>query len=74
MATKCTKWLQNVPIGRNIYQMAIIKLQDPPKFTQNGNFWFENILSGNPAFEDNFFPSQIFFFLRGSLQMHWSLH
>jgi hypothetical protein len=24
-------------------------LQDPPKFTQIGIFWFENLHSGNPA-------------------------
>jgi hypothetical protein len=24
-------------------------LQDPPKFTQNWDFWFENKPSGNPA-------------------------
>jgi hypothetical protein len=26
-------------------------LQDPPKFTQIWNFWFENVASGNPILE-----------------------
>jgi hypothetical protein len=30
----------NVPNGHKIYQM--VNLQDPPKYNQIGNFWFEN--------------------------------
>jgi hypothetical protein len=54
MATKYTKWQQkynkwpqNRPNGRKIYQH--FSLQDPPKFTPNWEFWFENMPSGNPA-------------------------
>jgi hypothetical protein len=45
--------------GNKIFQMAVNDhiaityqhrpLQDPPKFTQIGIFWSENIPSGNPA-------------------------
>jgi hypothetical protein len=42
-----TKWPQNIPIGRKIYQH--IPLQKPSKFTQIGILGFENIPSGNPV-------------------------
>jgi hypothetical protein len=29
-------------------------MQDHPKFTQIGIFWFENIPSGNPGFQETF--------------------
>jgi hypothetical protein len=38
----------NIPSDRKIYQY--FPLPGPPKFTQIGIFWFENIPSGNPAF------------------------
>jgi hypothetical protein len=47
MATKCTKWPQNVPNGRKIYQH--IPLQPPPKFIPNWEFGSENKPSGNPS-------------------------
>jgi hypothetical protein len=30
-------------------------LQDPPKFTQNWDFWFENKPSGNPGSDGTIF-------------------
>jgi hypothetical protein len=44
-----------MPNGHKIKKMAIkyrykhLPLQDPPKITQIGIFWFGNIPSGNPA-------------------------
>jgi hypothetical protein len=35
------KWPQNGPNGHKIYQH--LPLQDSPKFTQNWDFWYENI-------------------------------
>jgi hypothetical protein len=40
-------WPQNRPNGNKIYPR--IPLQDPPKFTQIGDFGFENMPSGNPV-------------------------
>jgi hypothetical protein len=46
---KYTKWLLNRQNGPIMDQMAIeytnipISLQDPSKFTQNWEFWFENL-------------------------------
>jgi hypothetical protein len=37
---------KNIPNGHKIYQH--LPFQDPPKFTQIGIFWFENMPSGNP--------------------------
>jgi hypothetical protein len=37
-----------------------LPLQDPPKFTQNLDFWFENKPSGNPV-EDYVINVHIFF-------------
>jgi hypothetical protein len=39
MATKYTKWPQNIPNGRKMYQH--LPLQDPPKIYPNWDFWFE---------------------------------
>jgi hypothetical protein len=36
MATKYTKWQQNIPNNHKIYKH--LPLQDPPKFTQIGIF------------------------------------
>jgi hypothetical protein len=50
-----TKWPQNTQSDRKTDKMTIkyvyqhLPLQDPPKFTQTGNFWFENMPSGNPG-------------------------
>jgi hypothetical protein len=49
LTIKYTKWPQNIPTGRKIYQHILF--QDPPKFSPNWDVWFENIPSGNPAFE-----------------------
>jgi hypothetical protein len=48
MATKYTKWQPN---RLNVYKIHIptFSLQGPPKFTQIGIFWFENMPSGSPA-------------------------
>jgi hypothetical protein len=42
-----TKKGENMPHDHKIYQD--FSLQDPPKFTQNWDFWFENKPSGNPG-------------------------
>jgi hypothetical protein len=59
--TQFTKMVKNMPNGHKIYlhngrktfDMSKIHkhspLQGPPKFTQNWDFWFENIPSGNPG-------------------------
>jgi hypothetical protein len=47
MATKYTKWLKNRPKCHNLSKH--LPLQDPPKFTQIGIFWFINLPSGNPG-------------------------
>jgi hypothetical protein len=50
-----TKFPLNVPNGRKIHMYSTwpyidyFSLQDPPKFTQIGIFWFENKPSGNPG-------------------------
>jgi hypothetical protein len=36
-----------IPNGHKIYQY--VPFQGPPKYTQIGIFWFENIPSGNPG-------------------------
>jgi hypothetical protein len=47
---KYTKWLQNIPSGHYLYQMAVtISILRPSKFYPNREFWFENKPSGNPA-------------------------
>jgi hypothetical protein len=47
---KYTKWLQNIPNGRKMYQKAIKYTNNfhskPSKIYPN---WYENIASGNPA-------------------------
>jgi hypothetical protein len=40
---------KNRPNGHKIYQH--LTLQDTPKFTQNWEFWYENIPSGSPGKE-----------------------
>jgi hypothetical protein len=47
LAIKYTNCPQNRPNGNRIYHR--LPLQDPTKFTQNYDFWFENIPSGKPA-------------------------
>jgi hypothetical protein len=53
---------QTIPNGNKIYKVVVkwtnlpeniqhISLQETPKLTQIGIFWFENIPSGNPALE-----------------------
>jgi hypothetical protein len=46
-AINCTKWPQNFPNGRKIYQHLPFKGR--PKFAQIWDFWFENKPSGNPG-------------------------
>jgi hypothetical protein len=54
---KSTKLPLNIPNSRKIDKIAIkyiyrlLPVQDPPKFTQIGIFGFENIPSGNPAWQ-----------------------
>jgi hypothetical protein len=53
MARNSTKWPQKLPNGRTIDQMAIniptSSIERPYKIYPDGNFWFENKKSGNPA-------------------------
>jgi hypothetical protein len=44
---KYTKLPKNKPNGHKVYQL--LPLQDPPKFTLIGIFWFDSMPSGNPA-------------------------
>jgi hypothetical protein len=58
MAAKYTKWPQNIPNGRKIYQMAIKYapysiIARPSKIYPNWEFWFETIPPGNPASDTN---------------------
>jgi hypothetical protein len=46
MAINHAKWLLNIPNGHKIYHHFLF--QGPPKCTQMGIFWFENVPSGNP--------------------------
>jgi hypothetical protein len=50
MATKYTKWTENIPRKCTKWSQNI-PLHDPPKFIQIVIFWFENKPSGNPASE-----------------------
>jgi hypothetical protein len=60
MATKYTKWPQNIPNGHKIYQMAIkyryqhLRLQDTPKFTQI-RIWFEKYAIWQPYLVGTFY-------------------
>jgi hypothetical protein len=60
MATKYIKWPQSISNGHKVYQMAVkyinwsynippSPISRPYKIYPNWNFWFENILSGNPG-------------------------
>jgi hypothetical protein len=67
MAIKYFQWPLNRPNGHKIYQH--FPLQDPPKFTQIGMFWFENKPSGIPGTyhdcverDDNFQATVAIFF------------
>jgi hypothetical protein len=46
MATKYTQWPFNRPNRHKICKH--LSFQDPPKFTQNWDFWLENMPSGSP--------------------------
>jgi hypothetical protein len=48
VAIKCTDWLQYGPNVNRIYKR--LPLQDPPKFTQIGMFWFEMYTIWQPSF------------------------
>jgi hypothetical protein len=57
MNTKCTKWSQNIPNDRKLFQMAVNYINTfynlrPSKIYPNLDFWFENKKSGNPGFGD----------------------
>jgi hypothetical protein len=51
--TKCTKWSQNIPNVRKIFQMEIkyfnIFHSKVRQIYPNWDFWFENKPSGNPG-------------------------
>jgi hypothetical protein len=53
MATKYTKWPQNIPNGRKMDQMGIYvptsSIAKTSKIYPNWYFWFENKPSGNPG-------------------------
>jgi hypothetical protein len=52
MATKYTKWPQNIQNGSTIDQISInistASIARPSKIYPNWDFWFEKMPSGNP--------------------------